>query len=214
MRPDQTVATRTTGLILAGGRSRRMGTDKAFVRLAGKPLIRHVIDCLAPQVSQLAISSNAPAQQFSQFGVPVLADIHVGFQGPLAGIHAGLCVFPDDTVVSVAVDLPFLPFDLVTRLHDGWDGRRCRYLLCADRPALAILWPARSAPALEQFLRHDRRVSDWLARHGQAVEPSLSGAALDINVNTPADLARAETFQGQREVRGHPATSGMAHPAR
>lgn len=175
-----------------------MGTDKAFVRLAGKPLIRHVIDCLSPQVSRLAISSNTPAQQFAEFGVPVLADIHTGFQGPLAGIHAGLSAFPDDIVVSVAVDLPFLPFDLVTRLRDGWDGQRCRYLLCADRPALAILWPARSAPALEQFLQHDRRVGAWLARHGQAVESTPSSAMLDINVNTPADLARAESFQGQR----------------
>lgn len=191
-----------------------MGADKAFVRLAGKPLIQHVIDCLAPQVSRFAISSNAPAPRFAEFGVPVLADIHAGFQGPLAGIHAGLCAFPDDIVVSVAVDLPFLPPDLVTRLHDGWDGQRCRYLLCADRPALAILWPARSAPALEQFLRHDRRVGAWLAHRGQAVEPTSSSAALDINVNTPADLARAEAFQGQREARGHPAASGMAHPAR
>lgn len=121
-----------------------MGTDKAFVRLAGKPLIRHVIDCLAPQVRRLAISSNAPARSFAEFGMPVLADIHTGFQGPLAGIHAGLSAFPDDVVVSVAVDLPFLPADLATRLHDGWDGQRCRYLLCADRPALAILWPARA----------------------------------------------------------------------
>lgn len=192
---------RTLGLILAGGRSRRMGTDKAFVPLAGRLLIEHVIARLAPQVDALVISSNAPPEDFAAFHLPVLADIHGGFRGPLAGVHAALAAYPDDVVISVAVDLPLLPPDLVERLKQGWDGTRCRYIGQGAEHALAILWPPRWAAALEDYLRTASRVSGWLAAQGEPVQlVPESMAALDTNLNTPADLARIEAL--------------LAHPAR
>ena len=123
---------RVIGLILAGGRSQRMGQDKAFVSLAGRPLIEHVIARLAPQVDTLVISSNAPRENFAAFHLPVLADIHGGFRGPLAGVHAVLVTYPDDIVISVAVDLPLLPLDLVEQLKQSWEGTRCRYAAAHD----------------------------------------------------------------------------------
>lgn len=211
-------STRVIGLILAGGRSQRMGRDKAFVPLAGRPLIEHVITRLAPQVDTLVISSNAPRENFAAFRLPVIADIHGGFRGPLAGAHAALSIYPDDAVVSVAVDLPLIPLDLVERLKQSWDGARCRYAAqgCASAAsagragaaaaqgtehALAILWPPHRATALEHYLRTAASVSGWLAAQGEPVRfPPASAAALDINLNTPADLARVETL--------------LAHPAR
>ena len=189
---------RTIGLILAGGRSRRMGTDKAFVPLAGRPLLSHVIERLAPQVEALAISSNAPAARFAAFGLPVLPDVFGGFRGPLAGIHAGLRAFPDAVVVSVAVDLPRLPRDLVARLRHGWDGAHCRFAASGERGghALAILWPPGLAGPLAQFLKQNRRgVSDWLARHGEPVAiPVRPDADLGLNINTLTDLIRAQAL--------------------
>lgn len=184
----------TIGLILAGGRSRRMGTDKAFAPLAGQPLLAHVIERLAPQVNELVISSNAPGANFAAFGTPVLPDVLDGFHGPLAGVHAALARFPEAAVVSVAVDLPLLPRDLVARLKAGWDGTRCRYAVCGDRHALAILWPPGFADALWSCLVQGRRgVSDWLEHHGEPVPvPPGDDADLRLNINTPAELAQAE----------------------
>ncbi len=180
----------TIGLVLAGGRSRRMGTDKALVTLAGRSLAAHVIERLAPQVDEVVISSNAPRVDF---GVSVLPDVLGGYCGPLAGVHAALARFPDAAVVSVAVDLPLLPRDLVARLKAGWNGVRCRYAVCGGRHALAILWPPGFANSLWDYLTQGRRsVSDWLDRHGEPVPvPSDGDADLRLNINTPADLARA-----------------------
>src|SRR3989344_7592119 len=199
---------RVIGLILAGGRSQRMGQDKAFVSLAGRPLIEHVIARLAPQVDTLVISSNAPRENFAAFHLPVLADIHGGFRGPLAGVHAVLVTYPDDIVISVAVDLPLLPLDLVEQLKQSWEGTRCRYAAAHDsrddamdsggratpgavagtaveghtEHALAILWPPRRAAALEHYLRTAASVSGWLAAQGEPVRvPPPSPVARDAH---------------------------------
>ncbi len=188
------------GLILAGGRSRRMGTDKAFAALAGRPLAAHVIDRLAPQVDRVVISSNAPPARFAKFGLPVLPDVLGGYNGPLAGVHAALTAFPDAAIVSVAVDLPLLPRDLVTRLKTGWDGARCRFAAFDQRHALAILWPPGQAAALGDFLAQGRfSVSAWLGGHGEPV-PLAPSADADVgfNINTPADLAKAEALVAQQ----------------
>lgn len=191
------VAPYTIGLILAGGRSQRMGTDKALVTLAGRPLVAHVIERLASQVDELVISSNAP---LADFGVPVLPDVLGGFCGPLAGVHAALARFPDVAVVSVAVDLPLLPRDLVARLKAGWDGTHCRHAVCSGRHALAILWPPGFADTLWNYLVQGRRgVWEWLDRHSEPVSvPPDGDADLRLNINTPADLARAEGLVAHR----------------
>ena len=80
-----------TGIVLAGGQGRRMGNvDKGFVELDGRPLVAHVIERLAPQVTTLVINANRNAERYAVFGYPVVADAIGGFAGPLAGLHAGL----------------------------------------------------------------------------------------------------------------------------
>lgn len=184
------------GLILAGGRSTRMGgKDKSFALLDGHPLLEHVIERLRPQVDAVAISSNAPPERFAAYGLPVLPDVLPGFQGPLAGIHAGMVAYPESAIAAVAVDLPFLPHDLVARLRAARRHGRCTYASDGKRHALALLCPPGMAPTLEAALRAgEARIGGWLARHGDAVAFSGTDAAdLDFNINEPADLAQAET---------------------
>ena len=84
------------GLILAGGRARRMGgIDKPFAELAGRPLIAHVIDRVRPQVAALALNAAHGAAGLDAFGPPILADADADgriepLAGPLAGLLAGL----------------------------------------------------------------------------------------------------------------------------
>lgn len=187
-----------TGVILAGGRSSRLGgEDKTLRPLAGRPLIEHVIARLRPQVERLALNSNADPALFRDLGLPVIADVLPGFRGPLAGIHAGLSAYPESAVVTVAVDLPFLPHDLVANLTRGWDGRRCRYASCHGQHRLAILWPPGTAGKVGDWLNADQAsVHGFLAVHGEPVAfPATDCAALDINLNTPEAFRDAEKHQ-------------------
>jgi len=186
---------RTIGLILAGGRSRRMqGRDKALLAVHGETLLAHAIRRLRPQVDALALNSNAAPDSLAAYGLPVIPDLLPGFLGPLAGIHAGLMQYPEDYLVTVAVDLPFLPPDLVTRLRSGLESKSCAYASDAERHALALLWRPGTAALVEDYLqRGERSLKDFLAVHGQPVRfdrPQDRG--LFCNINTPEDLARAE----------------------
>lgn len=166
--------------------------------VAGR-MLAHVLERLAPQVERVVLGSNAPPAALEQFGMPVLPDILGGFRGPLAGTHAALQTFPDAEVVSVAVDPPLLPRNLVARLKAGWNGARCRYATCGARHALAILWPPGMAGALAGFLARQRSVADWLDRHGRPVAlPAQEDADLCLNINTPADPTGAGTLVVQR----------------
>ena len=186
------------GLILAGGRSQRLGGhDKAFLELSGQTLLARVIARLAPQVDMLAVNSNAPAAAFAAYGLTVIADCQQNYHlGPLAGIHAGLKTWPNRRLVTVAVDLPFLPTDLVTRLERGTGV--CRYASNGARHALALLWEPGQAEAVERFLDSGgRSLYDWLSAHGSAVRfDGRADADLFFNINTPEDLYRAEQIAG------------------
>jgi molybdopterin-guanine dinucleotide biosynthesis protein A len=109
-----------TGLILAGGRSERMGgTTKAFVPLAGKPLLSHVIDRVGPQVHRLLLSVERVAGEYQGFGLPQVSDAKEG-GGPLGGLLAGLQAMDkgSDWLLLVPCDAPFVPDTLAERLLD------------------------------------------------------------------------------------------------
>jgi molybdopterin-guanine dinucleotide biosynthesis protein A len=198
------------GLILAGGQGSRMGgRDKAFCPLAGRPLIAHVCDRLARQGVRLAISANGDAGRFARFGLPVLADPMPGFPGPLAGVLAGLDwarALGFGGVVSVAVDTPFFPEDLVARLLAPGGAA---VAAAADdqgvirRHPTAAFWPVTVAPALRDWLASGERRLGGFARAVGAAEVVFARATDAVatdpmapdpfaNINTPDDLARAE----------------------
>lgn len=187
---------KTIGLVLAGGQSRRMhGRDKAQLVMRGQTLLAHMIQRLFPQVDALALNSNAAPDLFSGYGLPVIADRLPGFLGPLAGIHAGLMQYPHDHVLTVAIDLPFLPFDLVARLRTGLGIRPCSYASDGERHALALLWRPGMAASVQEYLESGKRsLKEFLAEQGQAVHFNLTrDRGLFFNINTPEDLARAES---------------------
>lgn len=183
------------GVVLAGGRSSRFGgVDKSFVPLAGRPLIAHALDRLVPQVPVLAISSNASPEKFAQFGLQVFPDIIQGAVGPLGGIHAALSRWPDNEVVTVAVDLPFLPAGWVQQLRQNNGGKPCAFLTTGVQHILAVWWAPGMGPDLQSFISGGgRSLKAWLQRHGQPVVVE-AGQDVDVmfNINTPDDLARAE----------------------
>ena len=194
-------------VILAGGRSSRMGTNKAMLPLGGRPLIAHVIARLLPQVSAVAI--NARPGWADDLGYPVIADDLPDQPGPLAGILAGLRHVqrhhPEAShMLSAPADSPFLPAGLSEQLAASLAGRdMIAIAVSGDREHPVFgLWPVAVADDLENWLTdgENRRVRSFLARHpvqgvGFAMQATPIGP-LDpfFNINTPADLEQAELF--------------------
>src|SRR5712672_3284805 len=113
------------GVLLAGGLARRMGGgDKPMRTIAGRSILDRVIARLKPQCDGLILNANGDPSRFASFGLPVVADGVADFPGPLAGILAALdwaaANRPEVAwVLSAAADCPFLPRDLVARLHQA-----------------------------------------------------------------------------------------------
>lgn len=114
------IARNITGLILAGGRGSRMGhVDKGLQAFRGTSMVAHVLQRLAPQVSTVAINANQNLDAYGAFGAPVWPDDLEGFEGPLAGLETGLRRCATELLVTAPCDSPFLPAELVQRLHDA-----------------------------------------------------------------------------------------------
>ena len=111
------------GVLLAGGRSKRMGGGDKFLRpLAGRPLIARVLERARPQVDAMIVNAGGDPSRFDAYGLPVVADVIEDFAGPLAGILTGLewaaTHRPDAAwLASFASDAPFVPEDLVEAMR-------------------------------------------------------------------------------------------------
>ena len=113
----------TLGLVLAGGLARRMGGgDKALITIGGITILDRVLGRLRPSCTEIIINANGDPARFARYGLPVIPDDVPDFAGPLAGVLAGLdwaaAHAPDIAwIASTPGDCPFLPHDLVPRLH-------------------------------------------------------------------------------------------------
>ncbi|TCM83475.1 molybdenum cofactor guanylyltransferase MobA [Rhodovulum steppense] len=189
---------RVVGVILAGGRGRRMGgVDKALIRLGGTTLLARVAARLGPQVAALALSANGLAEDYAEARLPVLADPPPGNLGPLAGVLAGLDWAAEEgaeAVATAAVDTPFLPADLVARLVAAAGGGLAVAASCGRMHPTAALWPVGLREELRAALaRGERRLGGFAHAKG-AVTAGFEAEGIDpfFNINTPDDLALAE----------------------
>ena len=202
----------TLGLILAGGQARRMGGgDKALIRIGGATILDRVLDRFAPQCARVIINANGDPARFAATGLPVVADGVQGFAGPLAGILAGLDWAAQNTpelpwVASVPGDCPFLPRDLVARLHAARieQGKPMACARSGDwRHPVAALWPVALRDDLRRALVDEdlRKIEVWTGRHGVAIA-AWPDAPADpfFNVNTPDDAAKAEAIAAQQGI--------------
>jgi len=196
----------TLGVLLAGGLARRMGGgDKGLQRVGGETIIARVIARLGPQCAGLIVNANGDPARLAFLGLPIVPDDVPGFAGPLAGILAALDwaarEVPDIAwVASAPTDAPFLPHDLVARLHEARAAADVP-LACARSAGQAHppigLWPV----ALRADLRHaltvenERKIDRWTSRHGVAhADWPVDPVDPFFNANAPEDLAAAEAM--------------------
>src|ERR1700687_4728185 len=201
----------TLGLVLAGGLARRMGGgDKARIEIGGVSILDRVLATLSGQCSGIIINANGDPKRFADTGLPVIPDNVPGFVGPLAGILAGLDWLVDQNngiewLLSVAGECPFLPDDLVERLHAARRNLGAGVpLACARsgewRHPVVGLWPLALREDLRKALVEEnlRKIELWTARHGCAIA-DWPDQPIDpfFNVNTPEDAERAEKVAAQ-----------------
>jgi molybdenum cofactor guanylyltransferase len=194
----------TPGVLLAGGLARRMGGgDKPMRQIAGRTILERVIARLTPQCDGLILNANGDPARFASFGLPVIADTVENFPGPLAGILAGLDWAAINRpgvefILSAAGDCPFLPRDLVARLHQARIEQDAQLAVAASdgqsHPVIG-LWSV----SLREELRHAlvvediRKIDRWTARYRLAtVEWSADPLDPFFNANTMDDVAAAE----------------------
>jgi molybdenum cofactor guanylyltransferase len=201
----------TYGLVLAGGLARRMGGgDKGLIRIGGATILERALARLGPQCDGVVINANGDPARFAQFALPVVADDIAGFAGPLAGILAGLdwlaANAPEiDWLASVPGDCPFLPRDLVRRLHAARAAASVP-LACAKsgewRHPVVGLWPVDLRADLRRAVAAEglRKIEVWTARRGVALaEWPADPVDPFFNVNTPQDAASAQRFAALEE---------------
>jgi len=192
---------RVAGVLLAGGLARRMGGgDKCLLQLAGRPMLAHAIDRLAPQVAALAINANGDPARFAGFGLPVVADIVEGFAGPLAGVLTGMAwareTLPDAAwLATAATDTPFFPTDLVARLRLGARDADVAFAASAGRthPVFGLWRPALLDDLRRALIEEDERKIDRFAGRYRVAEVAFATDPFDpfFNVNRPEDLDEA-----------------------
>ncbi len=194
---------RTVGVILAGGRSSRMGGgDKCLRLLGGRPLLDRVVERAAPQVDGLVLNANGDPARFASFGLEVVADSLADYAGPRAGVLAGVDwarARGAGRIGTVPSDSPFLPRDLATRLlATGAPLARARSGGRAH--PVAALWSTALADDLRRALGEGvRKIELWTARHG-VVDVEWDAGPPDpfFNANRPEDLEEAERLLADR----------------
>lgn len=183
----------TTGLILAGGQGRRMGTvDKGLQFLRGKAMVHWVLERLRPQVADIIINANQNQGQYAYYGHMIVSDEIGGFAGPLAGLHAGLKHAMRPYILTVPCDSPFLPADLAERLHRGLAEAGADLAVAKTgaqpHPVFALVRAA-VLPSLEEFLRGGgRKIDAWYATLKHVEVPFEDEAAFS-NINTLEELS-------------------------
>jgi len=192
-----------TGFVLAGGRSSRMGRDKALLEWQGARLIGRVAEAVAAAAGGVALIGD-PAR-YGALGYPVFPDIFSGC-GPLAGIHAALSATPADWNLVVACDMPDVEAGLLRELLERAEAGGQDCLLPAGesgRPEpLCAVYHRRALPAIQRALENGvRKVLDALAGLRMEVHRT-EGPGPFRNINTPEEwmeYQRSQTSKTRNE---------------
>jgi molybdenum cofactor guanylyltransferase len=193
-------SSRVSGIILAGGQSRRMGRDKALIDFQGQPIIVRVMAALCALTDDLVVVSNR-SDVYGPLGAPWGARVVADYDppcGPLGGIAAGLQAMDSELAIVAACDMPFLNVALLRWLIDQADG----YDVVVPQsgaeyePLHAVYRRTCYTPIVKRLKQGDRRVISFFADVRLRAIEEAAWRALDpagrslVNLNTPGDLTR------------------------
>lgn len=187
-----------TAVILAGGQGKRMQeADKGLLELAGKPLVQHISERIAPHVREILINCNRNQAEYARLGYTTYSDAIAGYPGPLAGLYSVLQHSDSALFLFIPCDMPLLPDNLISRMLETMqqagadlctvnDGSHIHpVVLLVKREVLSSL---KHALADGQY-----KVRQWLFAQKHVVADFSDNPQAFLNVNTPEELAQLET---------------------
>ena len=194
-----TTLSRTVGVILAGGRSRRMGASKPEQVLAGRSLLEHVVQRAEHQVDELILSSNSSSAFYRQFGFPIVPD-HDGLQsGPLLGIASAIDWIADQRagnpslplLACFPVDVPIFPDNIVAQLNHALSAQNKQVAVARQAGQLQplfSLWNCTSAAIIKKAIRAG-------IFGPKLVLPQLDSVTVEIPCSSAFDFTNLNTQQ-------------------
>lgn len=187
------------GVILAGGRSSRMGVPrKALLELAGQPIIKYVIEKLAPDVDTLLLSCEGETSDFDRYGLAIVPDLLPDYRGPLTGLYSALQFLCDQdhdaSLVLCPCDAPFIPENLVQVLLDADQARQKKVIAISYEGVLQptfSLWQSHHLPLIREAVVEQGRGGLkhlLMSLPHELVEWPTQKPPPFYNVNTPGEL--------------------------
>jgi molybdopterin-guanine dinucleotide biosynthesis protein A len=177
------------------------GQDKGMLNLGGHPLVVHARERICPQVTEILLSANRNHDLYRSWGFSVIADEkeYLG-AGPLAGLYAGLAYATSSLVLTLPCDTPFFPDTLLHRLFQTLSTRDAEIVFPVSggqSHQAFLLCRTHLKDSLKKYLDSgQRQVLGWVQSH-RHVAVSFPDGDDFFNVNTPEELARAETHYAE-----------------
>lgn len=186
-----------TGVVLAGGRAQRMGgNDKGLICLHNKPMIKHVIEALKPQVHHIIINANRNRETYEELGYPVVVDSMQGYCGPLAGMASAMQIVDTPYIVTAPCDSPFIPNDLVEILSQELIKDEAEISVAHSgqrmQPVFALLRCALLPSLLDYLETGERKIDLWYAKHKFTIADFSKKPDTFLNINTPEEIEAVE----------------------
>lgn len=189
--------TSITGVVLAGGRARRMGgVDKGLISLCGRSMIEHVLDKLGAQVGTIIINANRNTDTYEAMGYAVVADSDDSYSGPLAGMASGLQAAGTRFCITVPCDSPLIGDDVTRRLYAALETAGAEIAVAHDgeraHPVVNLM-DAGLAASIEDFLEAgERKIDRWFDQHRWVYADFSDRPEYFINVNTEEERGAVE----------------------
>ena len=192
-----------TGVVLAGGRARRMGgRDKGLVQFNGRPLVTYALEALKDVVGPTLINANRNREEYAGFGYPVIADATDTFDGPLAGLLSAMRAATTPYVLTVPCDSPLIDGVLLGRLYARLKAESAEVCVAHDGERLQpvfLIAERRLVTSLETYLAGgQRKLTLWLAGRKLALADYSDHPELFTNINTQQELAALEALEAGR----------------
>jgi len=186
-----------TGVILAGGKARRMGgADKGLVQFRGKPLIEHVIQAFEPQVGNLLINANRNHEIYKNYGFDIVSDESEDYCGPLAGILSALNKIDTPYLATAPCDTPFISRNIVeklslsilsekTEISVAHNGDRLQPVFCVMKKDLIT--------SINNYLREGgRKIDQWFKQHSVTIVDLSNEIKCFENFNSKEEILMSE----------------------
>jgi molybdopterin-guanine dinucleotide biosynthesis protein A len=188
-----------TGVVLAGGRARRMGgEDKGLVLVDGEAMVVHALRGLKPQAGALLINANRNRQHYAELGgCEVVADADGDYAGPLAGMASAMQRATTRYILTVPCDSPLLASDLGERLFAALVAEDTEISVAHDgvrmQPVFALLDCALHHSIVAYLGSGERKIDAWYASRHIALADLRDRPDMFLNINTPEDRDLLET---------------------